>query len=164
MVASSPMQRWRKPPILALACISPARSSKRRMSIIFERTVRQVSSSGRSCLTSPNLISSALATSAGDAPSPLPAFALSACAVSLVAIASESTRWPPAGSRKPPIGGSRPPAGGLRRSFELVVAPEDLAFDHDARDAADALVVGLLCRGPEAILRRLQLDALEHGV
>src|SRR4051795_5538750 len=34
IVASSPMARWRKPPILALAYISPARSSKRRMSII----------------------------------------------------------------------------------------------------------------------------------
>src|SRR5919108_5942733 len=34
IVASSPMARCRKPPILALAYISPARSSKRRMSII----------------------------------------------------------------------------------------------------------------------------------
>src|SRR5215217_2117701 len=49
MVASSPMHRCRKPPILALAYISPARSSKRRMSSIFWRTRRQVSSLGRSC-------------------------------------------------------------------------------------------------------------------
>src|ERR671915_476622 len=100
------MQRWRKPPILALAYISPARSSKRRMSIILLRTVRQVSSSGRSCLISPNLISSALATSAGAAPSPLPSLAaLPDFVVPLVAIGSESTRWSQAFIRKPPIGG-----------------------------------------------------------
>src|SRR2546423_152672 len=34
MVASSPIARCRKPPTLALAYISPARSSKRRISII----------------------------------------------------------------------------------------------------------------------------------
>src|SRR4051812_48376945 len=43
------MQRWRKPPIFAFAYISPARSSKRRISIIFSRTVRQVSLSGSEC-------------------------------------------------------------------------------------------------------------------
>src|SRR5436190_5441862 len=36
IVASSPMARCRKPPTFALAYISPARSSKRRMSIIDE--------------------------------------------------------------------------------------------------------------------------------
>ena len=41
MVASSPMQRCRKPPILAFAYISPAVSSKRRMSSIFARTSRR---------------------------------------------------------------------------------------------------------------------------
>src|SRR4051812_19878527 len=52
------MQRWRKPPTLAFAYISPARSSKRRISNIFERTVSQVSLSGRPCLASPRRISS----------------------------------------------------------------------------------------------------------
>src|SRR5205807_6166464 len=43
------MHRWRKPPIFALAYISPARSSKRRMSIIFSRIARHLSASGSGC-------------------------------------------------------------------------------------------------------------------
>src|SRR5918997_6108018 len=50
MVASSPMARWRKPPTLALAYISPARSSKRRMSIIERSHSRATSGSGSSWL------------------------------------------------------------------------------------------------------------------
>src|SRR4051812_33788211 len=48
MVASSPMHRWRKPPIFAFAYISPARSSKRRISSIRSRMATQVSFSGSS--------------------------------------------------------------------------------------------------------------------
>src|SRR5437588_713071 len=48
-VASSPMQRWRKPPSWAFAYIAPARSSKRRMSIIRSRIRREVSASGSEC-------------------------------------------------------------------------------------------------------------------
>src|SRR5829696_1320621 len=114
MVASSPMQRWRKPPIFAFAYISPARSSKRRITSIFSRTVRHVSLSGRSCLTFPNPISSRPATSLGPwwAPSPV-------CVVSLVAIGSESTHCRPGSITLSPewgeVGGI---AGGpaLRRS------------------------------------------------
>src|SRR5829696_3494225 len=97
MVASSPMQRCRKPPTLAFAYISPARSSKRRMRSIFWRTVRQVSSSGRSCLTSPKPISLRPTTSSGLVPplppSPFPpCWAPSPdCVASLVAIGSEGT-------------------------------------------------------------------------
>src|SRR5829696_7916591 len=97
------MQRWRKPPIFAFAYISPARSSKRRISSIFWRTVRQVSLSGRSCLTFPKPISSRPATSLGLWP-PLPWSVLPsslrwapspACVASLVAIGSESTHCRP---------------------------------------------------------------------
>src|SRR4051812_39027823 len=49
IVASSPIARCRKPPIFALAYISPARSSKRRMSIIVPSHSRARSGSGRSC-------------------------------------------------------------------------------------------------------------------
>src|SRR5215210_547190 len=91
------MQRWRKPPILALAYISPARSSKRRMRSIFWRTVRQVSLSGRPCLTSPNPISSRPTTSLGLWP-PFPPSPFPPCwapspdwVASLVAIGPEST-------------------------------------------------------------------------
>src|SRR5436190_8421396 len=48
MVASSPIARCRNPPTLALAYISPARSSKRRMSIIASSHSRATSVSGRS--------------------------------------------------------------------------------------------------------------------
>src|SRR4051812_44238855 len=48
MVASSPIARCRNPPTLALAYISPARSSKRRMSIIASSHSRATSGSGRS--------------------------------------------------------------------------------------------------------------------
>src|ERR1700751_1027828 len=47
IVASSPMARCRKPPTFALAYISPARSSKRRMSIIVCSHSRATSGSGR---------------------------------------------------------------------------------------------------------------------
>src|SRR3954447_6622365 len=40
------MHRWRKPPIFALAYISPARSSKRRISSILRRIARLVSAPG----------------------------------------------------------------------------------------------------------------------
>ncbi len=50
IVASSPMQRCRKPPIFAFAYISPARSSKRRIKSIFSSTARHVSVSGREWL------------------------------------------------------------------------------------------------------------------
>src|SRR4051794_7046451 len=43
------MQRWRKPPIFALAYISPARSSKRRISAIRSRMATHVSRSGSGC-------------------------------------------------------------------------------------------------------------------
>src|SRR5829696_2379341 len=46
--ASSPMARWRKPPIAAFVYISPARSSKRRMRSILRRMSSQPSRSGRS--------------------------------------------------------------------------------------------------------------------
>src|SRR5215211_825775 len=92
------MQRWRKPPILALAYISPARSSKRRMRNIFWRTVRQVSLSGRPCLTSPKPISSSPTTSLGLWPSVPPPSPFLRCGApspdwvaSLVAIGPEST-------------------------------------------------------------------------
>src|SRR5919199_252506 len=49
IVASSPIARWRNPPIFALAYISPARSSKRRMRIIVASHSRATSGSGRSC-------------------------------------------------------------------------------------------------------------------
>src|SRR4051794_28574882 len=49
IVASSPIARWRKPPTFALAYISPARSSKRRMSIIVPSHSRAASGSGSSC-------------------------------------------------------------------------------------------------------------------
>src|ERR687887_1394913 len=49
IVASSPMARCRKPPILALAYISPARSSKRRMSAIACSHSRASAFSGSSC-------------------------------------------------------------------------------------------------------------------
>src|SRR5215210_4418330 len=48
MVASSPIARCRKPPTFALAYISPARSSKRRMSIIDSSHSRAASRSGSS--------------------------------------------------------------------------------------------------------------------
>src|SRR5215217_848575 len=81
------MQRCRKPPIFAFAYISPARSSKRRITSIFSRTVRQMSLSGRSCFTFPNPIcSSRLATSLGPSRAPSPVRV-----VSLVAIGSAST-------------------------------------------------------------------------
>jgi hypothetical protein len=48
IVASSPIARCRKPPTLALAYISPARSSKRRMSIIVSSHSRATSGSGSS--------------------------------------------------------------------------------------------------------------------
>jgi hypothetical protein len=44
------MHRWRNPPIFALAYISPARSSKRRMRIIFSRMATASSLPGKSCL------------------------------------------------------------------------------------------------------------------
>ena len=76
--------------------ISPARSSKRRINIILERTVRQVLASGRPCLTSPKPISSPPGTSDGDsAPLPLSAVgpgSLSLLVASLVAIAADITR------------------------------------------------------------------------
>src|SRR3954469_8357355 len=43
------MQRWRNPPIFALAYISPARSSKRRISAIRSRMATHVSRSGSGC-------------------------------------------------------------------------------------------------------------------
>src|SRR5919199_2631410 len=49
IVASSPIARWRKPPIFALAYISPARSSKRRMRVIVASHSRATSGSGSSC-------------------------------------------------------------------------------------------------------------------
>src|SRR3954453_22136626 len=78
MAASSPMARCRKPPILALAYISPARSSKRRISIILARISRATFLSGRSC--------DACLTPGSSGPRTLVA--------SLVATAPEGTRWP----------------------------------------------------------------------
>src|SRR4051794_31079173 len=49
IVASSPIARCRNPPTLALAYISPARSSKRRISIILASISRATFLSGRSC-------------------------------------------------------------------------------------------------------------------
>src|SRR5947208_2803729 len=49
IVASSPIARCRKPPTFAFAYISPARSSKRRISIIAESHSRATSASGRAC-------------------------------------------------------------------------------------------------------------------
>ena len=60
------------------------------MSSIFWRTVRQVSLSGRPCLTSPKPISSRFATSPGPA-SPLPLASSPALVASCVAIGPEST-------------------------------------------------------------------------
>src|SRR6476659_1004968 len=48
MVASSPIARCRRPPIFALAYISPARSSKRRISVIVESHSRATAASGSS--------------------------------------------------------------------------------------------------------------------
>src|SRR3954452_14653619 len=78
IAASSPMARCRKPPILALAYISPARSSKRRISIILARISRATFLSGRSC--------DACLTPVSSGPRTLVA--------SLVATAPEGTRWP----------------------------------------------------------------------
>ena len=171
-VASSPMQRWRKPPTLAFAYISPARSSKRRMSIIFARTVSHVSLSGRSCLISPTWASLAASVCAA----PLPSFGcLPALAFSLVAIGRQSTRCQFGSNRETPDWGvlHRPPAlrpyagalssacGGL---FEAIVAPEELVADGERRHAADAALVGLLGGLLEAVLGGLELDRLEHGV
>src|SRR5215210_1313868 len=47
IVATSPIARWRKPPTLAFAYISPARSSKRRMSIIVSSHSFAAAGSGR---------------------------------------------------------------------------------------------------------------------
>jgi hypothetical protein len=47
IVASSPIARCRKPPTFAFAYISPARSSKRRMSVIVSSHSRAASRSGR---------------------------------------------------------------------------------------------------------------------
>src|SRR3954453_5912386 len=55
IVASSPMHRCRKPPIFAFAYISPARSSKRRMSNMRSRIPTEVSLSGSSCVASVGL-------------------------------------------------------------------------------------------------------------
>src|SRR5688500_18429861 len=92
------MQRWRKPPIFALAYISPARSSKRRMRSIFSRAVRQVSLSGRLCSPAPQPLASRPATSLGlsrSAPPPWPVSRCGApspdCVASLVAMCPEST-------------------------------------------------------------------------
>src|SRR4051794_31503920 len=49
------MQRWRKPPIFAFAYISPARSSKRRMSNIRSRIATDASLFGSSCVASVGL-------------------------------------------------------------------------------------------------------------
>src|SRR3954447_9178795 len=49
IVASSPIARCRKPPTLALAYISPARSSKRRMSIMVCSHLRATLRSGSGC-------------------------------------------------------------------------------------------------------------------
>src|SRR5918999_2669938 len=62
IAASSPIARCRKPPILAFAYISPARSSKRRMSIIFARISRATFFSGRSCDACSTPVSSGLRT------------------------------------------------------------------------------------------------------
>src|SRR5215207_1167139 len=111
------MHRWRKPPIFAFAYISPARSSKRRITSIVSRTVRQVSLSGRSCLTFPNPISSRPATSLGDRPSlpgsSLPWVPSPACVTSLVAIGSESTHCRPRSITLTPVWGAllRRPGG-----------------------------------------------------
>src|SRR3954452_6345254 len=78
IAASSPIARWRKPPILALAYISPARSSKRRISIILARISRAIFLSGRSC--------DACFTPVSSGPRTLVA--------SLVATAPEGTRCP----------------------------------------------------------------------
>src|SRR3954449_2993405 len=77
MAASSPMAKCRKPPRLALAYISPARSSKRRISIILARISRATFLSGRSC--------DACLTPVSSGPRTLVA--------SLVATAPEGTRW-----------------------------------------------------------------------
>src|SRR5215212_1066782 len=50
IVASSPIARCRKPPTFAFAYICPARSSKRRMRIIWRSQSRAASASGSSCL------------------------------------------------------------------------------------------------------------------
>src|SRR3954470_8683646 len=77
MAASSPIARCRKPPILALAYISPARSSKRRMSIILASSSRAVFLSGRSCEACSTPVSSGFL----------------ARVASLVATAAEGTRY-----------------------------------------------------------------------
>src|SRR3954454_3321298 len=77
MAAPSPIARCRKPPILALAYISPARSSKRRMSIILASSSRAVFLSGRSCEACSTPVSSGFL----------------ARVASLVATASEGTRY-----------------------------------------------------------------------
>src|SRR4051812_10126066 len=77
MAASSPIARCRKPPILALAYISPARSSKRRMSIILASSSRAVFLSGRSWDACSTPVSSGFRT----------------LVASLVAAAPEGTRY-----------------------------------------------------------------------
>src|SRR3954451_21532647 len=56
------MHRCRKPPIFAFAYISPARSSKRRISSIFFRISSQVSLSGSECLCCSTPVSSGFRT------------------------------------------------------------------------------------------------------
>src|SRR5918996_38021 len=161
IVASSPMHRCRKPPIFAFAYISPARSSKRRMSIIFESTVRQVSGSGRSCLTSPNRISSALATSPGARPSPLPSFVVSRVATFVgeypVGFANNLCAGPPGYSS----GGSSFQRGGS--ILQAVIAPEQLIADQQRWNTAYAALVRLACGLAQPVLGRLHFDALQHG-
>src|SRR5215207_7688354 len=153
------MHRWRKPPIFAFAYISPARSSKRRITSIVSRTVRQVSLSGRSCLTFPNPISSRPATSLGDRPS-LPGSSLPwapspACVTSLVAIGSESTHCRLRSITLTPVWGAllrRPGGPSPRRSLtpasdprgHLGAEPRGEAHTHPGGDAEPEILSALL--------------------
>src|SRR3954468_11128594 len=60
IVASSPIARCRKPPTFALAYISPARSSKRRISIIAASHSLAASGSGSSCCSARSSVTSVI--------------------------------------------------------------------------------------------------------
>src|SRR3954452_13573073 len=115
------MQRWRKPPILALAYISPARSSKRRMSIIRPSTNSQVCLSGSECFC--------LALT----PAPV---AFRVRVASLVATRADCTRWPP--SPKTYAAPLPAVAQGRCGVLEPVVATEELVADGNGRHPGDA--------------------------
>src|SRR3954447_19109950 len=139
------MQRWRKPPILALAYISPARSSKRRMSIIRARIASEVFLPGSECIFC--------------ASTPLPSDFWVRVA-SLVATRAESTRWE--GSSKtratPLPGGS---VHGRGRVLEPIVAVEEPVAKRDGGHARYAPLDRLVRGVDELLLDRVALDVLE---